>query len=500
MNIEERVELRRVNYMKHTDDQIDQRQTFHITLRKEKRKDFIKSCRISRLKSIDTKMEEYPDVLSIMIQLIDSLHLTIPDSDLLTKLESIKDLCSENILENLFKSPRLLLNILQFLNHNSDKISFIVAKILVLLLSSKKENKAKLIEIFPISYISSFITISKPKTAIYLIRSLSILAGESSHFCMMLSQEGILRVLFDMLKSMNDLDIFKECSLFYLNFSINYKDIKLQIFQDIILGVKYLIKSENNDVLIDVLITLNNLLQNNLTRIKQFMSIHITDRIIQLVNHTEHAISERALKVLGDCAMGDVPQINILLEHNLLDLLLQTTSQGRDIMRKESFYIISNIIASGVSFIDVLIEHQISLKIIESLEDQNLAVLKELSFVYLNISSIGKWNHLKFFANQGVFIHLKSALIAKPAEIVVNFLKFCFKILSAAKDHKAFEVFDMFQDSGCIDIVGKKSKEMNLEIYNMVSKILDFFISDESNSPEAMNHETPLSPPSYFMI
>jgi hypothetical protein len=108
--------------------------------------------------------------------------------------------------------------------------------------------------------------------------------------------------------------------------------------------------------------------------------LRVVDRIIELINHTDLDISIKALKVAGDVTMADAPQINSLIEHGLLDVLSRILKNFNEEFRTEAFYILSNIVASGKDMVEVLLQHEVFFRIIESLADQNMRVLKEVSY------------------------------------------------------------------------------------------------------------------------
>jgi hypothetical protein len=271
-------------------------------------------------------------------------------------------------------------------------------------------------------------------------------------------------------------------------------------YEEIITSYKSLIESNEKNVLIISLYSISQLLEKDTRRIKFFLQLKIINRIIELINHTDIDISNKALKVAGDVTFAEDPQITYLIEQGLLDILSRTTKQSNEEIRTESFYILSNIVASGKDMVEVLLKHDVFFSIIESLSDQNMKVLKEVSFVYMNLSAVASWSQLECFVSNGVFNYMKDALVFNVHQITLNFLKFCDKVMAGACDNKAQFVFDNFLDSGCLELVEKKNKNMNPAIYHVVTSILKYFVSDDNNVNDLMDFDPEQKLPKQFII
>ena len=198
--------------------------------------------------------------------------------------------------------------------------------------------------------------------------------------------------------------------------------------------------------------------------------------------------------------MADAPQINTLIEHGILDILSRILKGCNEESLTESFYIISNIVASGKDMVEALLLHDVFFGIIEGLSNKSMRVLKEVSFVYMNIAAAACWTQIECFVKNGVFNYMKDALVYNIHIVTLNLLKFCEKVMAGATENRAQYVFDNFQDTGCFDLVEMKTKNMNPAIYHVVTSILKYFISDDDNANDFMDFDPEQKLPKNFII
>ena len=495
MNFEDRVELRRQNFMKSLFGQPQSREDFQISLRKAKRQNFINTLRTTTKTIQDIEMSNETFFSNLILDHLKSLEFSSSHFELIAKLESINELISEKTIKTLNSNPELTQKLSNYISiQTPDEISYLALKIIF------KESKIEsCLNLIPIPQLISSLDISKPCTSKMILKIFECYASKSPHNAQTLINAEVHKYILNLLTT--ETSEFKySISLIYMHLICNFKLMNFKTYEEIITSYKSLIESNEKNVLIISLYSISQLLEKDTRRIKFFLQLKIINRIIELINHTDIDISNKALKVAGDVTFAEDPQITYLIEQGLLDILSRTTKQSNEEIRTESFYILSNIVASGKDMVEVLLKHDVFFSIIESLSDQNMKVLKEVSFVYMNLSAVASWSQLECFVSNGVFNYMKDALVFNVHQITLNFLKFCDKVMAGACDNKAQFVFDNFLDSGCLELVEKKNKNMNPAIYHVVTSILKYFVSDDNNVNDLMDFDPEQKLPKQFII
>ena len=484
MNFEDRVELRRQNFMKCLFSEPQLREDFQVSLRKTKRQNFINTLRTTSKPIQDIEMNNETFISNLILDHLKLLEFSSSHFELTAKLESIYELISDKTIKTLHSNPALTQKLSNYISiQTPDEISYLALKIIF-----KESNIESCLHLVPISQLVSNLDISKPSTSKMILKIFECYASRSPHNAQTLIKENVHKFILNLMRS--ETSKFKYgISLIYMHLICNFKFMNFQIYEDLITTYKALIQSNEKYVLIVCLYSISQLIEKDTRRIKFFLQLNIIDRIIELINHTDIDISNKALKVAGDVTFAEDSQIYYLIEHGILDILSRTTKQSNEEIRTESFYILSNIVASGKDMVEVLLKHNIFSCMIESLSDQNMKVLKEVSFVYMNISAVASWSQLECFVSNGVFRYMKDALVFNTSQITLNFLKFCEKVMAGACENKTQYVFDNFLDVGCLELVEKKNKAMNPDIYHTVTSILKYFVSDDNNANDFMDFD-----------
>lgn len=480
MNLEERVEHRKQNFMKPNNYEEEFRIEFAVNLRKKKRlSEFQKKRKQTKLQS-DVNMLDSGVTNPIISEVYSILDSMTSEDQLEQNLIALKSLCQKCNVCFLLDHPQIVTKLNLFTQqHFSDNVSSIVMSIWGKIFTENTLTCKKALSLIPISSILQAINIHKPKTCQKALVCLGNLASDCRDFRIQLINENAQAVILQLVIHCSNIDVCKVVSFFYLHISKEQNMFTLKKLDELLSGLRHLVFFEDGHVLSQCLIAMHNIIREDLKKIERLTHFGVIERLISLSSNASASISESALKVIGDIAYGDICHINILIEHGLFDLLTKTICLSRSQTRKESMYVISNILASGATILEEVMKHELSSKIVQSLRENDKEILLEVSYIFKNFAVVGSWKHFEGLLNLGVLAYLKDVLRHHEVETCKNFLAFTEKLLIHAKENQALWVFDDFSSAGCVESVEVLQKHMNAAIYHKVSEILNYFVTNE---------------------
>lgn len=483
MNLEERVENRKQNFMKPNKFDGDDRSEFAVNLRKKKRQIDFQNKRKQNKHQNEIRMSD-PTINNPLIrQILSILESLTSEVQLESDLASIKALCSNFNVSYLLEYPQIVTRLNYFTQQTfTDNASSIVMNLWAKIFTENTSTCKKAVLLIPINSILQAMVISKPKTCQKAFLCLGNLAGDCKEFRIQLFSNNVHVVALQILMHCDDINVYRAASFFYVHMSKEQILFTLKKLDELLSGLRLLIFLDDENVLTHCLYAMHNIIKEDLKKIERFTHFGVIERLIDLAASPCVSISEAALRVLGDITFGDTGQINILIEKGLLDLLCNTICLSSSSLRKESIYMISNIIASGPMMIEEIMRHALANKLVLSLRENERNLLLEVSFIYKNFALVASWRHFEGLLNLGVLTYLKSNLRYLEVEISKNFLIFAEKLLNLARENHALSVFDDFSSTGCVESVELLQKHMNPVIYNKVIAILNYFVTNEEMS------------------
>jgi hypothetical protein len=254
MNFEDRVEQRRQNFMKSLINQPQFREDFQINLRKSKRQNFINSLRGASKPSQDISMINDSYFSNLILDQLKSLEYSSSNSDLSTKLQSINELISDKTIKTLQTNPHLTQKLSSYISiQTPDEVSYLVLKIILKVFKTESS-----LNFLSIPQLIAAVDTSKPNTSKIILKIFECYSSKSPENSQILIQANLHKSLFNLART--EIPEFTySISLIYMHLICSSKSMKLQIFEQIIMAYKYLIQSNDKNILIVSLYSISQL-------------------------------------------------------------------------------------------------------------------------------------------------------------------------------------------------------------------------------------------------
>ena len=150
---------------------------------------------------------------------------------------------------------------------------------------------------------------------------------------------------------------------------------------------KVLIQNDVDDVLTDVCWAMSYLSDGGDERIPAIIETGVLQRLVQLMQHPNVAISVPSLRTVGNIVTGDDAQTQLVIEAGALDALNDLIYNKKKTIRKEVCWSLSNITAGSSSQIQQCLDLGIIDKLIMILLNDDTEIKKEAVWAVSNCTA-----------------------------------------------------------------------------------------------------------------
>ena len=223
----------------------------------------------------------------------------------------------------------------------------------------------------------------------------------------------------------------------------------------------------------------------------------ILPNLLKLMVHAQVRISVPAIRLVGNMTIGSDIQTQAIIDGGVLNNLQLLLASKQKKIRKESCWLISNIAAGTAEQLQRLLESGILPMLLDILKKDVANIKCEVLWTILNISSKLQTKYLPSLLSYNVIEGLCNSLETTDVNIVKIALESLLKFLARSEEIKQGKnlVVTKIEECGGLKSIEKFQLIKNMEIFNLVKKIIDVYFSrmedDEliENNDELLNQE-----------
>jgi hypothetical protein len=473
----ERLQARNQNFLS-TSSTLHQPETFAISLRKQKRKDFItkKRQKASETTSIESPvpttretfqnikktLQEGPES-SFFLTTVLFLHSKMKQKDRSLSLKLSKELGLVKTLSETLKSMpqsseefQATLLCIQSLSSGPE---FITSDLLL-------QN----IDDFCINLLGHF-DVNIVENAIWCLSNLSV---DSLKLREKMIKKGTVLVLLEIFEQFPGL---QELIIWTLRNVLEGKDsLEAGLLSRVLNTLSSVLRQKNKKIFIHSLWALSLITDksNNITQLVKSKCFHF---IIKSLDSSNPKVILPALRSVGNISAGTVEETQALFDREILDKLykLFESFSGNSKIKKYLCWTLSNLSAGTRNQIAIIVAHPILMKIIKSVNDCDENIRKEAIISVFNIASLGKHESVWALINIG-FLKEASGFLSNfiEGELTFKLIETLIKVYSSLKVNDRFEVVHLMNLSGFYEKVQKLVLSRNLRIQNHAQQLMDF--------------------------
>ena len=216
------------------------------------------------------------------------------------------------------------------------------------------------------------------------------------------------------------------------------------------------------------------------------ISTNVVPRLVQLLEHSQLAISVACLRTIGNLLTGTDEETQVALDSGVLDALNRLLTHNKKSVRKEVCWSVSNVTAGNEAQIQCCLNNGLIDKLIYILNHDDPDVRKEAIWGLSNSTSSASDDQIFTLAQRGIIQALGQVLSFPEARILMvsmealdNVLKVGQKNLNANGENPFALIVEQ---SGMIDKIEQLQVHKNHLVYEKTLAFLEsYFNTDEEN-------------------
>ncbi|KAJ9559181.1 hypothetical protein OSB04_013795 [Centaurea solstitialis] len=243
--------------------------------------------------------------------------------------------------------------------------------------------------------------------------ALGNVAGDSPGYRGVVLGHGALMPLLFQLKEDAKLSMLRIATWALSNFCQGEPRLSFEQMRPTLSALTFLVKLNDEEVLTNSCWALSYLSRGTNTRVQAVIDAGICKRLVELLTHPSHSVSEPALLTLHNIATGDHVQIQHIIGHGLLPCLLSLLTNNHErSLQKEACWVISSIIIVGNKEQKLaMIDAGLMVALIRLLETDDFDILEEVVWVIV-MATFRRFNELiRYLVNQGCIKPLCDLLV-----------------------------------------------------------------------------------------
>eukprot|EP00899_Mesostigma_viride_P007416 jgi/Mesvir1/16676/Mv15078-RA.1 len=324
--------------------------------------------------------------------------------------------------------------------------------------------------------------------------ALGNIAGDSPKCRDLVLSHNAMMPLLAQLNENSKISMLRNATWTLSNFCRGKPQPNFELSKPALPALKYLIESNDEEVLTDACWALSYLSDGTNDKIQAVIEADVCKRLVDLLSHHSPSVLIPALRTVGNIVTGDDNQTQMVINCNALPALhnLLTMNHKKSI-KKEACWTVSNITAGNKEQIQAVIDNNIIPPLIQLLATAEFDIKKEAAWAISNATSGGAHDQIKYLVSQGCVKPLCDLLTGSDARIVTVALEGLENILKVGEADKEMGLtggvnqYSVYIDEAeGLEKIENLQNHANHDIYDKAVKMLEtyFGLEDEEGEGE----------------
>lgn len=248
---------------------------------------------------------------------------------------------------------------------------------------------------------------------------------------------------------------------------------------------KVLMENDVDDILIDVCWAMSYLSDGGEERIPAIIETGVLKRLVQLLQHSNIAISVPCLRTIGNIVTGNDEQTQLVIEAGALETLNELIFSKKKTIRKEVCWTLSNITAGSSEQIQQCLDMGIIDKLIHILQRDESEIKKEAVWAVSNSTASASFSQFASLVDRGIIKALVQTLKMTEPRVLAVALEGLDNILKSGEEHfkrsgQENRFCVVLENEGGIELIEALQMHPNHQIYQRALKLLENYFQDEN--------------------
>lgn len=256
-------------------------------------------------------------------------------------------------------------------------------------------------------------------------------------------------------------------------------------------ALRRLIKSEDEEVLIDTCWALSFICDGSNHNIQSVLDAGFCPRLVELLMHPSPNVQVPTLKTVGNIVSGNEDQTQFVIDKQGLPPLYQILTENWDrSVKEEACWVIANITAGNRNQIQAVMKANIIPPVVSLLQHAEFKIKKEAAWAISYAVSGGSHEQIQYLVSQGCIKLLCDFLTCSDPEIITVCLDGVESILESGEGnkepgfHRVNKFLHMIDECEGFNKIVDLQTHMNSEVNKKASDMLDKYWSEKENKEE----------------
>lgn len=432
-----------------------------------------------------------------MLSKIPALALGVKSSEYVTQLNSTRELRK---LLSIEKGPPIqevinsgvVPDIVECLKYDDKTdLQFEAAWVLTNIASGNQEQTKVVMENNAVPYLVRLLNSTKEDVCEQAVWALGNIAGDSPECREYVLDQNCLPLLLKILRSHHKRTLIRNAAWTLSNLCRGKPAPKFELVSKALPTLAVLIYNEDEEILTDACWTLSYLSDGSNENINAVLKAGVAERVVDLLSHSSFLVQTPALRTVGNIVTGDDFQTDVVVKLGAVQKLSNLLESTKKSIKKEACWALSNITAGSVPQIQAVIDNNIIPQLINILMKEDFEVRKEAAWAISNASSGGSESQIEYLVECGAVQSLTNLLDVEDLNIVSVTLEGLENILEMGESKKNrdslmhnpyiayFESCDGIRKIEALQ--DKKSDNISKKSFKMMYKYFPFYCQKDPN-------------------